>query len=187
MWDQELIELATVIEERCHLRGDYLLKSGLPSSDYFDKYAFESDPSLLQRIVERMAALIPPGTEVLGGLELGGIPLATLLSVRTGLPVVFVRKQAKTYGTKRIVEGRETFGATVLLVDDVITTGGATRDAAIALRAEGAVVGAVVCAVDRTTPDATALSDAGVDIFPVLTGGMLAATAVSTDQPDALG
>lgn len=183
MPDQDLLELAEIIGQRCFVHGNFVMKSGLRSPTYFDKYAFESDPVLLRRIVDRMAALIPEGTELLGGLELGGIPLAALLSVQTGLPTVFVRKRAKTYGMMRIVEGQETFGRNVLLVDDLITSGGATRDAAIALRAEGATVRAVVCAVDRTTPEATALSDAGVTIFPVLTDAMLRLPAADPPGP----
>lgn len=181
MPDPDLLELADIVGRRCFVQGNFVLKSGLPSRSYFDKYAFESDPVLLRRIVDRMAALIPPGTGLLGGLELGGIPLAALLSVQTGLPAVFVRKRAKTYGMMRIVEGQETFGRKVLLVDDLITSGGATRDAAIALRAEGATVDAVVCAVDRTTPEATALPDAGVTILAVLTDALLTVPDVARE------
>jgi hypothetical protein len=75
------------------------------SEEYFDKYLFESDPVLLQRVVACMKHLVPAGTGLLGGLELGGVPLATLLSQATGIPALFVRKQAKAYGTRRIAEG----------------------------------------------------------------------------------
>ena len=97
-----------------------------------------------------MVGLLPEGTELLGGLELGGVPIATMVSARTGLPALFVRKQAKEYGTCKLAEGPDVAGRRVTLVEDVITTGGAVRDATIALREFGAVVEVVVCAIDRS-------------------------------------
>ena len=74
------------------------------------------------------------GTELLGGLELGGIPIATMVSARAGLPALFVRKQAKEYGTAKLAEGPDVAGRRVTIIEDVITTGGAVRDATNALR-----------------------------------------------------
>ena len=100
-----------------------MLRSGQTSAEYFDKYLFESDPVLLARVVSRMTALVPAGTELLGGLELGGVPLVAVLSQATGIPALFVRKQAKSYGTARLAEGADPAGHNVLLVEDVINTG----------------------------------------------------------------
>jgi len=75
------------------------------ATEYFDKYRFESQPDLLRRVAEAMVPLLPHGTELLGGLELGGVPIATMVSSLTGLPALFVRKQAKTYGTCRLAKG----------------------------------------------------------------------------------
>src|SRR5215471_10672361 len=121
--DTELTALARDIDARCRLRGDFVLRSGAHSDEYFDKYLFESDPALLRRVAERMVPLVPSGADLLGGLELGGIPLVTVLSSLTGLPALFVRKQAKSYGTRRLVEGGEPAGRSVVLVEDVISTG----------------------------------------------------------------
>ena len=90
--------LATLINDRCRLEGTFTLRSGRVSSHYFDKYLFEGDPELLREVVAHAVPLIPAGTEVLAGLELGGVPFATALSLATGLEVVFVRKVAKTTG-----------------------------------------------------------------------------------------
>ena len=73
-----------------------------------------------------------------------------MVSSLTGLPAIFVRKQAKAYGTRRLAEGAEVAGKSITLIEDVITTGGAVRDATIALRAEGASAAVVVCAIDRS-------------------------------------
>ena len=95
---------------------------------------FETDPDLLRRIADRMAPLVPEHTEMLGGLEMGGIPIVTMLSQATGLPAVFICKEPMSYGTNKLAEGIDVAGKTVTLVEDVITTGGAVRNAALALR-----------------------------------------------------
>jgi orotate phosphoribosyltransferase len=151
--------LARDIDSTCRLRGTFQLRSGRTTTEYFDKYLFEADPSLLRRVTGAMESLVPPGTELLGGLELGGIPLATMLSSRTGLPALFVRKQAKEHGTRRLVEGPEVSGRNVTLIEDIITTGGAARSAAHALRAAGATVTTVVCVIDRADIPGQALAD----------------------------
>ena len=171
--DGELEELARDLNRCCRLRGEFVLRSGQTSDEYFDKYLFESDPELLGRVVDRMVDRIPPGTQMLGGLELGGIPLATLLSSRTGLPVLFVRKQAKGYGTRRLAEGGDPAKRVVLLVEDVITTGGAVRTAAGALRSLGATVNHVVCAIDRSGSGRNPLGDAGITVASVVTKELL--------------
>ena len=154
-----------------------MLRSGQTSAEYFDKYLFESDPVLLARVVSRMTALVPAGTELLGGLELGGVPLVAVLSQATGIPALFVRKQAKSYGTARLAEGADPAGHNVLLVEDVITTGGAVVGAARALRELGATVTTVVCAIDRSQPGANGLADEGIAVRPVLTKALLDAVA----------
>src|SRR6185436_4991781 len=88
-------ELASAIAAVSTRSGRFTLRSGATASVYFDKYRFEADPTLLRAIAEALEGLIPSGTEAIAGLELGGVPLATALSLRTGLPAVFVRKVAK--------------------------------------------------------------------------------------------
>ncbi|MBL7998044.1 MAG: orotate phosphoribosyltransferase, partial [Candidatus Kapabacteria bacterium] len=101
---------AKAIYDTAHLRGEFLLRSGAISNEYFDKYLFEAQPALLRTIAEELAPLLPPGTEVLAGLEMGGIPIATALSLHTGIPAAFVRKKAKDYGTRKIAEGTDMRG-----------------------------------------------------------------------------
>ncbi len=175
----EITGLARDIAGRCRLHGRFTLRSGQISDEYFDKYLFESDPVLVRRVTERMAALLPADADLLGGLELGGVPLATLLSHATGLPALFVRKQAKPYGTGRLAEGGDPAGRHVVLVEDVITTGGAVLSAARALRDLGATVTTVVCAIDRSAPGGNVLSEAGIATRAVLTKDMLDAAALS--------
>jgi orotate phosphoribosyltransferase len=141
--------LARRVHAAAHLTGEFVLRSGATSTEYFDKYLFEADPALLRDLTEALAALVPPDVDALAGLELGGVPLATMLSQTTGLPARFVRKQAKAYGTRRIAEGGDVDGQRLLIVEDVVTSGGAVLDAAHELRARGAQLDLVVCVIDR--------------------------------------
>ncbi len=143
-------------------RGVFKLRSGQISNVYFDKYQFEADPSLLREIAKQLVALIPKGTEVLAGLELGGVPIATALSLETGLPCAFVRKQRKDYGTCQIAEGPPLEGRRVCVIEDVITTGGAVLDSARELRAEGAIFDTVLSVIFRGDPLKDQLAAAGL-------------------------
>ncbi|MEJ7834155.1 MAG: orotate phosphoribosyltransferase, partial [Nocardioides sp.] len=161
--------LAADIDACCRLTGEFTLRSGQVATEYFDKYLFEADPLLLARVAREMIQLIPQGTELLAGLELGGVPIATSISGILGMPTLFVRKQAKTYGTCKVAEGPAYAGRRVTIIEDVITTGGAVRDAVRVLRDSGATVGVVVCAIDRSPAGENPLTDVGLEVRAVLT------------------
>jgi orotate phosphoribosyltransferase len=162
-------DLVDRINAVARLTGTFTLRSGQVAHEYFDKYRFEADPRLLDEIAAGLVALLPPGTEVLAGLELGGVPIATALSLRTGLPAAFVRKQPKAYGTARLAEGADVDGRRVTVVEDVITTGGQVVISTGDLRALGAVVEHVVCVIDRSPDRGAALTDAGLAMRALIT------------------
>ena len=141
--------LARDVDAVSRLTGSFRLRSGQVSSEYFDKYRFEADPGLLRRVAAEMIPHVPPGAEVLAGLELGGVPIAAAMSLACGLPAAFVRKAAKDYGTCQAVEGGGVEGKRVVLIEDVITTGGAVADAVRLVREAGGEVLGVVCAIWR--------------------------------------
>lgn len=141
--------LAADIDAAARLKGTFKLRSGQVSNEYFDKYRFEADPALLARVAAAMLPLVPEEAEVLAGLELGGVPIATAMSLQDGRPAAFVRKKAKDYGTCLAVEGGSMAGRKVVMIEDVITTGGAVRDAHRLLLEAGAIPVAVVCAIWR--------------------------------------
>lgn len=161
--------LAADIDALCRLTGEFTLRSGQVADTYFDKYLFEADPVLLDRVATQMLDLLPADTDLLGGLEMGGIPIATMVSAKTGTPALFVRKVAKEYGTCKLAEGPGVSGRRVTIIEDVITTGGAVRDATKALRAAGAIVEVVVCAIDRSPAGENPLADVGLEVRAVLT------------------
>lgn len=162
-------ELARAIFKIAHLTGQFLLRSGKTSSEYFDKYQFESDPKLLREIAKSLVALVPKETEYLGALEMGGIPIATALSLETGIPVVFVRKTAKEYGTCKFAEGPAIKGKRLTLIEDVITTGGQVAISCNDLRGEGAVIDTVLCVIDRSEGQTEKIQEAGLNLNPLFT------------------
>lgn len=153
-------KLAKEIYNASHLTGVFKLRSGKTSDQYFDKYLFESNPALLAEIAEQLAPLIPKGTEVLAGLEMGGIPIATALSLKTGIPVVFVRKKAKAYGTCKLAEGMDIQGKRVCIIEDVVTTGGQILISSEDLKRCGAKVRDVLCVIEREEAGKTNLENA---------------------------
>lgn len=160
-------ELAQAIYDRAHLTGNFTLRSGATSTEYFDKYLFEGDPALLRAIAEAMAPLAPDATDALAGLELGGVPLATMLSQVTGIPALFVRKEAKTYGTCRLAEGGELDGRRLTVVEDVVTSGGQVVTSCGDLRGSGAIVDTALCVIDRESGGPEALAEVGVELRPL--------------------
>ncbi len=169
--------LAASVFDCAHLTGEFVLRSGQVSHEYFDKYRFEADPALLRTLAEALADLLPEGTEVLAGLELGGVPLAVALGQVTGLPCTFVRKAAKPYGTRKVAEGSEVEGRRVLVVEDVITSGGQVVTSTEDLRALGGEVDHALCVIDREAGGPEALAAIGVALRPLFTMSELKAAA----------
>ncbi len=170
-------DLAARVYEAAHLEGEFLLRSGVTSNEYFDKYRFEADPVLLRDIAAGMVPLVPNDAQLLGGLELGGVPLATMVSQIDGRPARFVRKAAKTYGTCQLAEGGDLADYRICLIEDVITSGGAVIDATHALRDAGATVTTVVCVIDRQSGGREKLAELGIEVRALFTKSDLEAAA----------
>ena len=174
-------QLAKDLYTAAHITGTFLLRSGQTSHEYFDKFLFSADPALLARITADMECLIPASAEVLAGLELGAIPIVTALSLQSGLPAAFIRKEPKAYGTCKQAEGAEVTGKCVCIVEDVVTTGGAILDFVRGLRQSGAIVTHVLCVVLRNPNAVETLSEHGLTLIPAFTMEELT-TAAATDK-----
>ncbi len=148
--------LARAIADVCVLRGTFTLRSGRTSSYYIDKYLFSTRPEVLGPLgdlfAERIAAMESAAggkARRLAGAELGGIPLVTVASLRTGYPCVFIRNAKKDYGTAKRLEGALEAGDRVIFVEDVATTGGQALEGVAVLRELGAQVLGVIATIDR--------------------------------------
>lgn len=172
-------ELARAIYEVAHLKGSFTLRSGAVATEYFDKFQFTSRPDLLEAVAEEMAEIVPPDVQVLAGLQLGGVPLAAALALKTRIPAVYVRLQRKSYATQKIAEGVELEGKVVAIVEDVVSTGGQIALSAEDLRREGAEVRYALAVVDRETGGRENLAAAGLEYRFLATSGELELAALA--------
>jgi len=180
-------ELAQVLYRTSNLKGIFRLRSGAMSNQYFDKYRFEANPVVLRSTTEHMASLVPKHTEALAGLEMGGIPIVTMLSQVTGLPALFIRKQQKAYGTCKLAEGGEVAGRRLLIVEDVVTSGGQIIESVHELRHRDAIVTDVLCVIDRESGGRENLKKEGLTLHRLFTMAELQALArecMATESSD---
>lgn len=154
-------ELARDIVSAAYLRGDFLLSSGARSNFYFDKYLFETKPTVLRRIASLLAERIPASVDRLAGPELGAVALATAVSLATGLPFVIIRKTSKDHATSKLVEGEVHPGERVLIIEDVISTAAQAIRAARQVTQLGADVTGILGVVDREQGGAANIAAAG--------------------------
>ncbi len=154
-------QLADRIAEAAILHGTFTLRSGRTSSYYVDKYLFLAQPDILGQLGKMIADRVSPRTQRLAGAELGGIPLVTAASLATGRPAVYVRNAKKGYGTAKQLEGPLEQGDTVIIVEDIVTSGGQTLEAAEVLRGAGAQIEKIIATVDRQEGARERIEEAG--------------------------
>lgn len=161
--------LGKKIFEVSYLTGQFKLRSGKFSNEYFDKYQFESNPEILELIAELMIQLLPQDYDILAGLETGGIPIATAMALKVKKPVVFVRKKAKEYGTSKLAEGTDIKGKKIVVIEDVVTSGGQVIESIQKLNQLGAIVKKAICVIDREEGGAENMRKIEVDFASLYT------------------
>ena len=142
-------QLATRIRETAYLEGDFTLRSGRKSKYYLDKYLFETQPDILEALAVLFAEHVQRSTTLIAGAELGGVALAAATSMAVKRPFVIIRNAKKDYGTGKSYEGLLTDADSVLLVEDIATTGGQVLEAARVIDDAGCVVEKIVSVIDR--------------------------------------
>jgi orotate phosphoribosyltransferase len=160
--DAALIE---ALREHAYLEGDFVLRSGKRSPYYLDKYRFETVPDLLEALGGRLAAKaaeVEPDAVRLAAPELGAVALAAAASLASRLPFLIVRGEAKAYGTANRLEGTYAAGERVVLIEDVVTSGGAAADAVRAVRQAGLECRTAICVIDREEGGVDTLARLGV-------------------------
>ena len=161
-------QLAARIKEAAYLEGEFTLRSGAKSRYYLDKYLFETQPDILAEL-GRLFAERAGEADVIAGAELGAVSLAAAASLAGGKPYIIVRNARKGYGTGKMIEGRLPPGAKVLVVEDVVTTGGQVIEAARAITAAGGTVLKIVGTIDRLQGGAENIAQAGFTFESLLT------------------
>jgi orotate phosphoribosyltransferase len=142
-------ELARRIADVALLRGEFTLRSGRKSNYYLDKYLFETQPDILRALGELFAQKIDAGADRIAGAELGAVALAAATAMACNKPFVIIRNQKKDYGTSKLIEGTLQAGENVIIVEDVLTTGGQVLEAAKTLKDAGAKVDRIIAVIDR--------------------------------------
>jgi len=148
-------------------RGHFTLTSGRESDYYIDIKRASTQPAILGEIAHQMASLTR-GADRLAGMEFGAVPIVVALSMETGIPFVIVRKRMRGHGAGQRVEGDIREGETMIIVEDVTTTGGTILEVARVLRALGIRVDRALTVVDREEGAKEMLSDHGVALVPLV-------------------
>ena len=169
--DTHLSSLADgLLSAGCIKFGEFTLKSGLKSPIYIDLRQIISHPKLLAEIAQAYLPLLSNlHFSRIAGLPYAAIPIATAISLTGNYPMVYPRKEAKTYGTKAEIEGEYHAGEIVVVIDDLATTGGSKFEAIEKLTGVGLVVNDVVVLVDRQSGAKESLAQAGYSMHAVLT------------------
>jgi orotate phosphoribosyltransferase len=168
------------IREHAYLEGDFLLRSGKRSRYYLDKFRFETRPELLEALGARLAdtiAEVEPEAQRIACPVVGAVTLAAAASLASRLPFLIVRDEAKEYGTRNQIEGAYEPGERVVLIEDVVTSGGAAVETVQALREAGLRVQNAICVVDREEGGSDELARHGVRLRPLFTASDLLQTA----------
>jgi uridine monophosphate synthetase len=163
-----------LLEAGCIKFGEFTLKSGLKSPIYIDLRQIITYPRLLEQVGAAYLSLLKElKFDRIAGLPYAAIPIATAISLAGDYPMIYPRKEVKEYGTKAEIEGEYHKGETVVVIDDLATTGGSKFEAIEKLSGAGLIVKDVVVLVDRQSGAKESLETAGYSLHAVLTIGQL--------------
>jgi orotate phosphoribosyltransferase len=176
-------QLLEILKRRSVCRGEFTLASGAQSDLYIDAKQTTGDPEALiligqvgWQLVRQTAAALQTPVDSIGGLTIGADAIAFSIGIfckledpSSTLQTFIVRKEAKTHGRHKLIEGNFSAGHSVVVVDDVITTGGSTLQAIDAIEAAGGSVAFVIVLVDRQEGGRQNIEKRGYKVVPIFT------------------
>ncbi|WGI17598.1 orotate phosphoribosyltransferase [Methanonatronarchaeum sp. AMET-Sl] len=152
--------------------GEFTLSSGEESSYYIDIKAVSTEPDFLKEVGKEISGYVG-GVDRLAGIALGGIPLVTATSLESGVPYLMIRKQEKGYGTDDRIEGSYLEGESVVIIEDVTTSGNSVLSGVETLRNVGLTVDKAITVVDRESGAIENLREHGVELEALISVSQL--------------
>ena len=160
-----------LIESQAIRFGDFTLASGKKSRVYIDIKQAMTEPVILRAVADSVVRL-GLSWEVSAGVAVGGIPLAVATSLASGKPYIIIRKEQKDHGLSSLIIG-DVKGKSVLMIEDVTTSGGSALFGIEQIRAAGGIITEIISVVDRDEGADATLSAAGIRLIPLVTMGEL--------------
>ena len=163
-------ELIKRIKKAAYLEGDFTTRSGKKTSYYIDKYLFETKPEILKPLSEELAKLFPESStyDRIAAPELGAVPIASLVSIVLNKPFIIIKKENKGYGTSKLIEGTYNENETVVMIEDVMTTGGAVLRACEIVENNGLRVKQIVGIINRQEGAEENIKKAGYKVISLI-------------------
>lgn len=158
------ITLLQSIKQAAFLEGDFVTRAGKKTNYYIDKYLFETDPYILAAVADEIAKILPDLNtfDRIAAPELGAVAIAAAVSIKVKKPFIIVKKQSKEYGTKKLIEGKYSPNETVLMIEDILTTGGAALRACEILKEAGLTVSQIIGIFNREEGADEAIKATGI-------------------------
>ncbi|PIO74576.1 orotate phosphoribosyltransferase [Teladorsagia circumcincta] len=179
--------LRSMLNSKVFKFGEFVLKSGLKSPIYIDLRECFGYSDLMDLASDGLKSLIEEADipfDGIVGVPYAALPYATLVSQRSKKPLLIIRKEAKAHGTKKMIEGLYKKGDRVVIIEDVVTTGGSVEDVVKTLRADGLIVEDVFCLLDREQGGAEKLSEGGITLHSLFNMETILCFLLSVDAID---